>query len=203
MRYLSCFSISAALVCCLAASPVRASMAGADADDAGSSSGTLLAGFQDLTHLVEEGALVPESALTISETKSSGPTTAPSTSKGVDRTAASLTTLPAGADMHAGAGLFERASQSVSPSGSGDALPAAAPPIQLQGELNRYVGDPQVPSAEVTTMATSASSALDLSSANQTIATPTVPIPAAIFLLGGGRLGSWPLRRSARFSLRS
>lgn len=201
MRFLPCLSVSAALVCCLAASPARADLAGSDADDAGSSSGQLFSRFQEVTRLLEESAIIPESLLAISQTKSSGPSTVPPSSKGVDRTGNSPASLPARSETHAGARLFERASQgdsqTDSQSVSGDPVPAAAPPLQFRGDLNRYVGDPPVPGADIPTMPASSGAPLDLR-ATVIVATP---IPAAVFLLGGGLLGILPLRRSARFSL--
>jgi hypothetical protein len=201
MRFIAFLSVSAALVCCLAASPARADLADSDADDAGSSSGQLLSRFQEVTHLLEESAIIPDNVLTISQTRSSGPSTVPPTSKGVDRTEAAPGTFPVGSETRAGARLFERASQSASQTDSqtvsGDPVPAAAPPLQAPGELNRYVGDPPVPGADIPTMGGSPSTPLDLTG---TVIVAT-PLPAAAFLLGGGLLGILPLRRFARFSL--
>jgi len=201
MRFLPFLSVAATLVCCLAASPARADLAGSDADDAGSSSGQLLSRFQEVTHLLEESAIIPESVLTISQTRSSGPSTVPPTSKGVDRTGTAAATLPTRSEIHAGARLFERASQTDSQADSltvsGDPLPAAAPPLQLRGDLNRYVGDLPVPGADIPALPASSAAPLDLRS---TVIVAT-PLPAAVFLLGGGLLGVLPLRRSARLSL--
>ena len=203
MKCLSCLTLFGALLCCLAASPARASMAGADTGG-GEASGELLAGLQGVTLLMEEAATLPEVTAVLSRTKSSGPSTAPPTSKGMDRSE-SHAALPVAGNNYGGAGIFGRPGSSDSAGGatgttgaSGDQVPVAALPLHLQEEVNRYLGEPSLPSADFTAQVPASTTPLDL--APPAVGTPTVPIPAAIFLLGGGLIGLLPLRRSGLLS---
>ena len=191
MRYLSSVSVAAGLFCCLAASPARADLATPEAGGADAPSGQVFAALQALSVVIDAASTVSGSSALASETKSTGPSSAPATSKGVDSSSGPAPTGAIVATSSGSFGLFAAAATS-----NGETAQAAPPAGLPQGGIQ--VASASLLSTDLTSVAPSGSS--PLIAPNDTVVTPT-PIPAAFLLLGGGLVGIFPLRRSSRLSL--
>ena len=193
MRYLSPLSLAACLVCCLATSPARAGLATPDPGASEAPAGDVSDALQGMTRMVDEASRDQGSPTYASDTKSGGPSSGPSTSQGVDRTAGAP---PARALLTAGrfgsSWYFARGESSV----SGESAPASPPAGLLQGEGAHAVAAAAVPGTDLTSLTDTSNTPL----LAPLEAIPTTPIPSTVLLLSGGLLALFLLRRSISVS---
>jgi len=196
MRYYSYVSVTAGLLCCLAASPALADLSGPDAG--GSDTASPLAALQAVTELADAAAAVGGTTSLASQTKSSGPGSAPATSKGVDSSNGPVPT----AVIVAASGAIAGTGSAPLPAVVVPTAPAAPPAAAAAAEAAQYVPAQAPPGTDLSSLSGSGSNALvNPSPASVNTANTPTPIPAAVLLLGGGLLGLFPLRRYARAPL--
>ena len=208
MRYRSFASLVALACCLLAAPPARADLAIPQADATDPPAGQVQVAMQALAAALDEAAAIPGNSSTGSETKSSGPSSAQITSKGRDSSNGPLPTVTLAGQIYGSAGLFAGPAGTGSDAtgsgaaGSGTLSQAAAPPAAALGEGSRYVPPAAASGGEYAGLATlNSTPQAILTAPTAQVLPPSVPIPAAAWLLGGGLLGLLPLRRSQRFAL--
>jgi len=196
MRYYSYVSLAAGLLCCLAASPALAEPSGSEAG--GSDAASPLAALQAVTDLTDAAATVAGTTSLASQTKSSGPSSAPATSKGVD---SSNGAVPTAVLVAASSGMAVTGGAALSAL-RGESAPAAPPAVA--GDGGHYVAAQAPPGTDLSSLSDTGSNPLvnpNPSAASVNIVNTPTPIPPTVLLLGGGLIGLLPLRRFVRPSL--
>ena len=196
MKRVSNVAVAAGLFCCLAASPAFADLATPEAGAVEAPSDEGLAALEALTVMMDDASTVSEISALSSATTSTGPSSAPTTSLGVDSSQGPVST---GTISEDGFGTGRVITGTTVTAYGEEVFQAAAPSGQQQGEVSRPVGSNEVViPTDLSSLVTASSFApakitVDSDEGNPEV--PVVPIPSTVLLMGAGLLGMYPLRQ--------